>query len=50
MSIPALKKRMQSAISQHPPRADGIRLLLIDTRIAMEELGINRDYRVYLIN
>ncbi len=44
MSIPSLNKRMQTVIKQHPPCADGIRLLLIDTRIAMEELGVNRDY------
>lgn len=44
MSIKALKKRMASVIAQHPPNADVVRLLLIDTRVAMEDQGVNRDY------
>ena len=35
---------MQSVISQHPPNSDAVRLLLIDTRIALEDIGINRNY------
>jgi hypothetical protein len=44
VSIKTLEKRMVSVIAQHPPSADWIRLLLIDTRVAMEDLGVNRDY------
>lgn len=44
LSIESLRKRIDRVLPEHPPSVDGMRLLIVDTRIAMESIGENGSY------